>query len=217
MSLERIKKQLLRDIKKSPAKAASLGALTLVAVYFWAPLAMSWLGGGTKAPTTDAAQIVLPITQVAPPIAPQIGAAQVPAGPPWQQRVEWMASDPNMQPAELAAEASSPFQGSVVQSPHDVEPAGGSIGVASQVGTRLEPLGLKLSSILVGKQRRVAVINGRPYAEGREIAAENDRVFKVAKVAERHVVLERNGQRFELAIADSNLSGENPQTEFDRQ
>jgi hypothetical protein len=180
-------------------------------------MAMNWLGGGTKVPKTDAAQTVLPVTQAAQPIAPQIGTAQAPARPPWEQLVEWMANDPNMQPAKLAAGASSPFQGSSDQSPDELADPGGSISGARHEGTTLEPLGLKLSSILVSKQRRVAVINGRPYVEGREIAAQNDRIFKVAKVAERHVVLERNGQRFELAIADGNFSAGNPETEFNQQ
>ena len=44
MSLERFAKRLRREVIANPKKAAILGIMLLVAIYFWTPLVMGWMG-----------------------------------------------------------------------------------------------------------------------------------------------------------------------------
>jgi hypothetical protein len=63
-----------------------------------------------------------------------------------------------------------------------------------------ESLGLKLSGTLIGTERRVAIINGASYVEGRELRIADDIVFVLAKVSARKVVLARGQERFVLEL-----------------
>jgi hypothetical protein len=198
MNLTRIQKQLAKDIRKSPAKAAALAALTLVALYAWAPLLFRAGSASETIKASGAASQPVAAEQAAPP------AATAPTtGLPvhWATLASWMDTDPRMRPATLHVSTLRPFsRDAVVSDEPDEQPAAVSESVAS-----LDPqsLGLKVSSTMLGKQRRVAVINGRPYPEGRQLQVSNELAFTVVEVGLRHVVLESAGQRFELPVAES--------------
>jgi hypothetical protein len=70
----------------------------------------------------------------------------------------------------------------------------------------LEKLGLKLSGTMVSGRKRVAVINGRPYAEGAQIQAGEGVVLSVKSVTERQVVLECDNRRLELVAETSSAA-----------
>ena len=70
---------------------------------------------------------------------------------------------------------------------------------------------MSLSSTVIGPQRRVALINGRPYAQGKTVRAAKDGQqieFTLAEVHPRSILLERDGQRFELKAPDPTHSGQ---------
>jgi hypothetical protein len=199
MSLSRVQQQLIRDIKRSPAKAAVLALLCVVALYFWAPLVFGWFGKEKpKTAKTSKTDAPLEIVQT------QTYASGAPAPVaqptvPWQSLVEGVRNDPRMQSVTLAVLQTEPFGLVQTQTP---DPGETTQPTASKPKPQLDPaqLGLKLSSTMLGR-RRVAVINGRPYVEGSEVEAEGEVVLVVARVTDRSVLLEHEGQRFELTIA----------------
>jgi hypothetical protein len=199
MSLARVQKQLIKDLKRSPLKAGVLGLLCVVALWFWAPLVTGWFGGSKgKAAKPQAA--AAPPVPVATPTAAG-GAAPAAASPsvPWRQLVAWMEKDPRKQSSELGVLESPPFP------PQRADRIEEESKPAQTAAAKLEldpaQLGLKLSSTMLGPRRRVAVINGRPYAEGKEVEVAGEMVFLVARVTDRSVLLERNGRQFELVMS----------------
>ncbi len=199
MSLARVQQQLMRDIKRSPMKASVLALLCIVALYFWAPLVVGWFGSEKPKKTNVA---TAPTAAVAQPTQPDAAAPVLPAPGAvfaWQSLVEGIKHDPRMQSATLAELRTRPF--GLVQTQKPTEPDETSPTWAGTPKTQrdMSQLGLKLSSTMLGR-RRVAVINGRPYAEGSQVEAGDDLVLTVARVTERSVLLEHEGKRFELTI-----------------
>ena len=43
MKLDKLARQLRRDVAASPKKAVALGLMVLVALYFWAPMVWKWI------------------------------------------------------------------------------------------------------------------------------------------------------------------------------
>ena len=80
---------------------------------------------------------------------------------------------------------------------------------APDLSLESQSLGLKVSGTMLGKHRRVAVINGRPYAEGRQLQLSDEVTFTIVQVGRRHVVVESEGRRFDLPVAE-NASGDWP-------
>jgi hypothetical protein len=199
MSLARMQQQLMRDLKRSPVKASVLALLCIVALYFWAPLVFGWFGKG-KAKTAKAAPAApATVAQPTQPSAAGLPAPTVPVALPWQSLVEGIKNDPRMQSATLATLQTKPF-GLVLTQTADSDEIKTQTGVSTAKTQRdLSQLGLKLSSTMLGR-RRVAVINGRPYAEGSQVEAGDDLLLTVARVTDRSVLLEHAGQRLELTI-----------------
>ena len=197
MNLAKLQKQLMRDLKRSPGKAAALGLLCLVALWFWAPLVAGWMGAGQKKPTATGEQTA---QAVAPPVVPAAASTSVMNEAPWHKVVAWMQEDGRMRSAELAELATPPF----TQQREDlVDPGEATKAVVkppTESDVDVAQLGLKLSSTMLGPRRRVAVINGRPYAEGGDLQLGDDLVLHVTRVADRSVFLEYKGKRFELSL-----------------
>jgi hypothetical protein len=199
MTLAKLQKQLVRDLKRSPAKAGALGLLCIVAIWFWAPLVSGWFNkGGTKSPTASE-----PVAQAVPamPLPAATSPPAAAASVPWKQLVEWIEKDARMRSANLASLETPPF---VTKAPDLIDP--GEVKQEEKQPSQtaeidVAQLGLKLSSTMLGSRRRVAVINGRPYPEGGELQLGDDLVVTLARVDERSVLLEYEGKRFELTIA----------------
>jgi hypothetical protein len=200
MGLARVQQQLTRDIKRSPMKAAVLALLCVVALYFWAPLVFGWFGKEKPKPkaTPDAAAIVQQPTQAGP--AATTAAASV----PWHRLVESIQRDPRMQSAVLSPKEVMPF-GEIAKKPEPEEDAEQAAIDKTPTELDVSKLGLKLSSTMLGR-RRVAVINGRPYSEGSQLEVGEEITLLVARVTDRSVLLEHDGQRFELTMAGNSGS-----------
>ena len=101
---------------------------------------------------------------------------------------------------------------------------------ASPADATPRSLGMKLTGTIIGPRRRAAVIDGKVVAEGMPVvsggASSNDAAaapekannqpatlkqpkftFRLARVAEQSVVLERNGKSYELAIELPKVTG----------
>src|SRR5436190_13084774 len=168
MSVPSLPRQLLRDLQRSPKKAGLLALLAGVALWFWAPLVASWFKGG-EAASADAEQptaaAVTPISTS--PAAAKAGeAAKVAeaASQNWQDMVRWMDQDPRRKADESPLER-NPF--APHKPPLQVVPQ--SAKIAKPLPDNLDQLGLKLTSTLLGPGKRLALINGRAYAEGQVV------------------------------------------------
>jgi len=213
VSFNRIARQLRREAVANPKKAGFLGLLAVVALWFWAPLVAGWFAdedaaavAKDKAPPKAAAALKPPaaIGEPAPAATQRPQEVQY----SWQQLVQWMDNDPRTLPPEAIAGQRDPFA-SVGPRPvvEKVETESDKIALADATP---ETLGMVLSSTIVGPERRVAMINGRPYAEGKIVQLVKDGQpieFKLAEVHLRSVLLEHNGERFELKAADPAHSG----------
>jgi len=194
MSLAKLQKQLVRDIKRSPGKAAILGVLFVVAIYFWAPLVLGWSQKEQPKKSSLVVEAGMPTAAPAP-IVPT-AAKEI----SWKELVQQIENDPRMQTAALSLKTSSPFG---IAAPSTEEEAEEPVeAVESEQWPDMSQFQLQLSSTLLGPRRRIAVINGRPYTEGSPLEAGGGTIFVVARVLDRKVILEYRGRQFELSMPE---------------
>ncbi len=129
MTWNRFASQLRREIKANPGKAALLGGLLLVALYYWIPLVGKWVSGSkgmelVRAKATAGESLALSGENAFPalsggiqnltlgrevPLSPGSGKAQE-APPRWDLLVQWRQADPRTQPAQGPSVPRDPFQ-----------------------------------------------------------------------------------------------------------
>jgi hypothetical protein len=221
VSIQDLKSQLHRELTANPKKAAILGLLLIVALYFWAPLVMGFFpknkpaGGKAKA-----LQVVAKVAARPSPNESQSTTTNASEEHRWQKIQEWIMADPRMQSAVIVDERRNPF----------LNPTPEKTNVEDKKQQKLDPeqlimltpdrLGMRLNSTIIGSRRRLAVINDRPYLLGEWVPAktrglanqENDQLagatgqpdirFQLKIVASRKVTLEREGKRYELKLPD---------------
>ncbi len=202
----RFLKQLHHELTANPKKTVVLGLLLLVAVWFWMPLVMKWMGSNDPAKDTSTA---VAAASVAP--APGNGATVVGAGETagtggqtssptasWHQLLHWIHNDPLMRPHLPDTDGRDPFtteKSRLVQA-KKAQPV---IPVAPEL-TPAES-GIVLHSTIVGPKLKTALINGRAYHENQSVTAANgqDR-FVLIEIREDGIVLSRHGDRFDLKL-----------------
>ncbi len=208
MNLSRLARQLRREAMANPKKAAVLGLLVLVALYYWGPLVWGWVAADEAAgPPPDA-----PAAGVASPGAANLATTEPTPQDgqtvtyPWTQLDEWIRQDPMTAPAEDVARWRDPFAfASTGPKAAEVEPAQGEPSRLSPEG-----LGIELAGTLVGPRRRVALIGGKAYREGQTVKIDRNGQsleFQLAEVHSQRIVLEREGRRFDLLIPKRNAAG----------
>jgi hypothetical protein len=211
VNLGKLKRQLVRDLKGSPKKAAFLGLALLVAAWFWAPLVGKWFKGKedpAEAAAVAAAGTTAPLAEVAQ--ASAAAAASTPQPTSWRRVLEWIEADPRTAPPVHPTIAINPLRSLIEQDETDSEEAADDPDASAEAPAPAEAeeqpavtpqqAGLVLSGTLIGTRRRVAMIGGRPYSEGQTIELPAA-AFRVARIGHKHVVLEREGERFELRVA----------------
>jgi len=232
MSVQRLIQQLGKEARRSPKKAAVLGLLTLVALWFWAPLIWSWVApdqsgeetavvqaGVTSAPSLAPAHTSLPAASSQPAVSASSaetapararGKGASPSRPDWRQLVEWMGIATCTQPAELPEGLRDPFALSVEPEPAvAVETESGPEPEEAQPAVDPASLGLVLSSTIVGPRLRAARIAGKTYHRGETLVVTKDGrqyQFVLAEIHPRVVVLEGEAGRFELRLPKPDLS-----------
>ena len=211
MNLSRIGRQLRREVTTHPKKAAILGLLCLVALWFWAPLVWGWIDEDDPA---TGAPVVPPAANSAP--APSSGTPAAshatpkkPQGPqsPWHQLVQWMDNDPRTSATNPVLGRRDPFlipQTETAQAEPEDQPE------QTPPAATPEALGMVLSSTIIGPHRRVAQINGKSYRQGEAVRLAKDAhqiEFTLTAVYPRRIVLKRKGEQFELTIPVPARSG----------
>lgn len=227
VNLGRLRKKLRREIAAHPAKAAVLGILCVVALWFWAPLLWGWIAPPGDAPATvetpPAAVPQLPGLPAAV-AAPAEASQPVSADYPWQQVVRWMEQDPRTRPVEPLPAGDESAAASLANwlpwsrrepvgrdpffPPESAEVAGDEEELVPAEPSpppvvRPEDAGASVSAVVVGPGGGTAIINGRAYREGEQVAFEKDGrayVFVLAEIQRGEVVLARDGKRHVLTM-----------------
>jgi hypothetical protein len=205
VSLSKLGKKLRREAIANPKKAALLGLVIVLALYFWAPLIRGWIVGNktTTEATTDTAAAAVPPAAG----APAATEKSLPVPPSWQKLVQWMHEDPRTMTAPMLTQTRDPFEMAKSDETKVEEPAEVKTPTITPTAA-----GLVLTSTIVGPQRRVVQINGDTYTVGQtiEVVKEKESLrakFKVVEIHPRRAVLEAEGERFELTIPEPNKSG----------
>jgi len=208
VTLKKLGKQFRRELTKSPKKAAFLGLLAVVALYFWAPLVWGWVArsgstaGNIPAKTAAGSPAGLPAEN--PTAASPTRGKTDPPTLPWQQVVKLMDSDPRTLAANLVAPRSNPFAPPKSEAPKP-EPKPEPETNKPAVAMTPQGLGLVLSSTIIGPSRRVARINGKTFEQGQTIEVLKDGQhisLTLSEVQPRRVVLTRDSAQVELTIPD---------------
>ena len=211
MNLGKLGNKLRREIAANPKKAAFLGLATLVAVYFWMPLVLGWIGKRDQAMATATAKTdAMPITAAmgAAPTGETAAKETVPNRPSWPQVVQWMHNDPRTMTAPLLTKMRDPFEPSTIEAADTKAQEQSKLKSPAITPTAA---GLVLTSTIIGPQRRVAQIDGKTYTVGQTIEVAQEKAalgveFKLIEVHSRRAVLEADGQRFELMIPEPGKS-----------
>jgi len=194
-------KRLQREVLGNPKKALLLGLLCVVAGYFWAPLVAGSFKGADvteiTAPNTtngDSTPAVAPTTSTLAVQTPVVAVSFT-----WKQIAECLDRIRIQQITSLAADARDPFKpapsvGAQAESVVEIRTSAPSLTP--------QQAGLSLSSTMVGPRYGIALIDGETYRVGDEInsATAEGVTFRLKSIHAKHVVLERNGEEFELSL-----------------
>lgn len=196
MSLDRLVKRLRREVTANPKKGAILGIMFLVALYFWVPLVMSWIGKSENGPPPAPASPVPGFSASA--VSSPKASAQTSPATSWHLLAQWIDQDPLMQAVRPRAGMRDPFQNPVeiARQKEEARPQ-----VVKKPLLTAETLALSLTGTMVGGGRRIAVLNGKNYREQDEIkVTTKDQTWTVrlAEVRADRVVLTYEGQQIEI-------------------
>jgi hypothetical protein len=209
VKLDKLLKKLKRDITASPQKAAALGLMVLVALYFWAPLVLKFAGGKTKSKKVAASQVILTDD----PILTKVAAHPAIDSTRWDRVRHSITQDRLMLAVAHRAEWRDPFQRLSIESKS--EESKNETEAAPQPESRAESpvvdeakaqeliAGITISTLLIGKRDSAALIRGTVYRVGDTIQlddekGERDLELRVVSIDPDGVVLEHRGKKFRI-------------------
>lgn len=220
VSLEKLTNQLRRDIAANPKKAAALGVMIVVALYFWGPLIWGWLPANDKTkPKVDVASLILTDDPADP---NQAAKGRSNSQFRWEKVRQLIGEDSQMASATFDAAWIDPFGKPAPARPETAAEAT-TTAAATKSETAPEPTaaGLVLGGIMIGPRTKVATINGEACHEGDTLTV-TDTVdksqnleFRVARINRRQVEVECQGRTFVLEVGQAKLAsgddiGRNP-------
>ncbi len=230
---DKLAKQLKKELTRNLKKTAALGLVTLVALWFWAPLVWKWVGGDPKKKARKAAAVAAQAADAAPEAtATPTDAAPAAAPVPkihWDQLLTRISGDENMATATLKPGARDPFkvttvEEQVVATAPLVEGAPNTpVRAAAVQDPTPESMGLVLEATFVSRQTRRATINGKNYRVGQSVpvkpseqaaSAEGENTtesskplaYTVKTIEARRVILTRQGKEFPLVLKRETLT-----------
>lgn len=177
MTINQLRQRLIKEFKQNPTKAGVLGALSLVGIWFWAPLLYGWVAPESSQSEVPQTATVASTSSVGVTATAIIPEAEVDAtAPGWLELRNRLPHDVRMKTAELPELLVDPFRAGTIlnATAHNVEQEDDDSGEQVQDGVEhLTPqqIDLRLTSTIVGQRKRMATINGKSYAEGSVIKA----------------------------------------------
>ncbi len=230
VNLGKIKKKLKREVTAHPAKAAVLGGLCVVAMWFWVPLVWGWVSPKepSAAATVAREPSAMPVPGFVPTSVSVPPAEATPAVPavPWTQIVQWMEQDPRTSSVEVAFEnpgtvplppgdersvglvqaaRRDPFRPSVSPEDRMAVNAEEAAPEVAPVPAKISPrdAGATITAVIASPTGGTAMISGRTYFLGEQVLLHKDNeayTFRLTEIHPGGVVLTRDGMRYELNI-----------------
>ena len=214
MNLEKLVKQLRREVAAHPQKAAALGLMLAVALYLWGPLVWGWVWSSatSREKRVDMSSLILTDDPV------DEARVKQRAGRPtlrWEKIRPLLAKEPLHRSATWEVAWIDPFaaprieQGTAASQVADSDaPAA---PASPETSTRDVEKSLVLTSVLIGPRRRLATINGDTFAEGDTIVSggpdSGGQVkLRVARIFRDGVELEDGKQRWLLKLSAPSLA-----------
>jgi hypothetical protein len=211
VNIQKLGNILRVEIVNHPKKAVVFGLLAAVGLYIWIPMFWRW------ANKTKEDRLPQAGTQTAVSAAEAhdnsagnspVGKESKPSRFKWKEIVKRMDADPRTRPAEPLAATRDPFQRPREEIDR-LEQEEKQAKVKPPVATPAS-LGMVLSSTLIGPAGQLARIGGKMYRRGQAIEMEregNKYIFVLSEVHDGRVVLECEGERFDLFIPKPGSSG----------
>jgi hypothetical protein len=223
MNADKLAKQLKKELTRNPKKTAALGLVTLVALWFWAPLAWKWIGGDPKKKARRAAAELAQANAppvVDPAIAPENTSPALPKIA-WTTLLERMEKDEHMDSAILPPQARDPFamtpseEQLVAATP---QPTDGSLTPShiALAEPTPEAMGLTLEATLVSRHSLRATISGKTYRVGDTVKVSTAAApeapdattampakgveYQLESIESQRVVLSRQGKDYPLVL-----------------
>lgn len=205
INVNKLTNQLTREFKKNPGKAAALGGLLLVAVWFWYPLVKKWTGGSDAVAKP---QVVAPVAEHSSvavaaettPVASSVGPQD------WRAITQTIDEDSWMKPGTLKSDSFDPFYPeqeintmlTSIDQPEKPEP----------IDLLPTAAGLVVTSVIIGNSDPIARINNQNYHLGDLISGTSENVrYRLVGVRSWGVLLQGSRQVHELHIDDSPPTG----------
>lgn len=207
MDIQKLTKQIKKEAKANPGRTAVLAIVTLVAIYFWAPLLTKLVGGGNKPaanPPVTTAPSGEPVAVVA------NSSTSLADAFPWRRFLEMVRNDSHLASATLPELQHNPF--AELEPPMAstaVEVEGKAAPISSAPEIPFDQLGLRLESTLVSSHGGVAMISGKMYTLKKNGAARPTLAVEHAgrpievtltDVRQKQVELDYRGTRHMLSI-----------------
>ena len=195
-----------RDLTLNWKKTAALGVLFLFGCCFWVPMLTR---AAIRRPAAASPSVTAPVTPNAIPAATEPhNAGATDKETFWSSLSKSLANDPLFHPAEMSSTTRDPFtldESELLLPVLFAEERAVETPVKPIAIKEVAPTGLELRSTMIGRVRRVAIINGQLYQVGRELMANGHR-FQLASIESDRVVLTSGDQKFELKLARPKLA-----------
>lgn len=197
MNVQQLSHQLTREVKRNPAKAAVLGGLLVVAVWFWFPLIKGWIGISESASSESESIVVAQPTQTDSTAASNAATS---SKMNWRTIARRISEDPAMQSGMLRSITFDPFypeqpvetQLTAIDTPPEAAPI---------PDVSPETAGLSITSVIVGGRVPIARINNQNYHVGDQVVApEGELHYTVVAVKHWGVLLQGTNQTYELHL-----------------
>ncbi len=188
-------------------KAVSFGVLVLLGCCSWVPMLMRASSSRQAAPAGDfGVSSFSNLASLANASANSI-LLDGDRSPFWKSLAETLATDPLFSPADMSLSTRDPFLRDADSLPVPIQTEPHPLVKIEAKSAALDgrtATGLELQSTMVGRTRRVALINGRMYHQGQDVSVNGQR-YQLAVVESQRVVLINEGQDFVLAMPRSKL------------
>ncbi|MCS7304275.1 MAG: general secretion pathway protein GspB [Thermoguttaceae bacterium] len=137
--------------------------------------------------------------------------------PSWDQLVRWREADPHTQPVRWSSDRQDPFQplapgtfsenkdysADTLAAQNTGKIPSSSLSHSQIIQEPPEKLDLELTSIVVGPNRRLALINGQPYQEGDVLVVSKNGhqwQFRLSRIRPTSIQLQWNDRQYELSL-----------------
>ncbi|QDU75066.1 hypothetical protein Pan97_20870 [Bremerella volcania] len=209
VNIQKSTTQLTKEIKRNPAKAAVLGGLLLVAIWFWYPLVQKWMGSSSRSVANHSTEsdlvkpqaVQLPIQEEASVTKP------APSGKTdWRSIATQISDDPWMKRGTLRQADFDPFfpeeQNKTILTSTNVE-----TDTVPELDVPPETVGLAVTSVIVGGRVPIARINNQNYRVGDTIRATDANVqYTLVEVHSWGVLLKGTQRVYQLTIDETPLT-----------